>query len=449
MGARDRGHAAQDNAPFARGSGLARMCAALQCVAMNRDARTEADLTGRGRTLFADPGIWLFVTASFAAACLIFLVQPMVGKRVLPWFGGAPAVWALCLAFYQTVLFAGYTYAHLLSRYLRPTHQTLFHGIALGLAFLSLPVLPGESWKPDGSEEASLAILAALAVHVAPSFLVLAGTAPLVQTWFARGYPGRSPYPLYAVSNAGSLLALLCYPFLIEPRFSLTQTSQFWSVGFVVTGMAVLLCAWLASRQGSRLPASADSQADGISVSSATPKQIGMWVGLSGCAVALLMSITNELCLDVASVPFLWILPLATYLVTFIVCFGRESDRRRSRSLILTVCLLGFQIVLGPWSIFDGNYSPIANTVYVQILVQCDLLYSACTLIHNEFYRARPESESLTLFYYRVAILIWCPSLADWPRTLESKCSSSRMNSSPSSSAIGQHGCSSVAVPSA
>ena len=107
MGARDRGHAAQDNAPFARGSGLARMCAALQCVAMNRDARTEADLTGRGRTLFADPGIWLFVTASFAAACLIFLVQPMVGKRVLPWFGGAPAVWALCLAFYQTVLFAG------------------------------------------------------------------------------------------------------------------------------------------------------------------------------------------------------------------------------------------------------------------------------------------------------------------------------------------------------
>ena len=108
---------------------------------MNRDARTEADLTGRGRTLFADPGIWLFVTASFAAACLIFLVQPMVGKRVLPWFGGAPAVWALCLAFYQTVLFAGYTYAHLLSRYLRPTHQTLFHGIALGLAFLSLAKL--------------------------------------------------------------------------------------------------------------------------------------------------------------------------------------------------------------------------------------------------------------------------------------------------------------------
>lgn len=370
---------------------------------MQIEPESETTATGRGPLLLRDPGVWLFVVASFTAACLIFLIQPMVGKRVLPWFGGAAAVWALCLAFYQTILFAGYAYAHLLSTYAKPPLQVAIHAVALMVASLALPVLPGERWKPDGSEDPSVAILAALLVHVAPPFLVLAGTAPLVQSWFARGYSGRSPYPLYAVSNAGSLLALLSYPFLIEPHLSLSDTSRAWSVAFVVTGMVVLLCAVLAWRRGLGTSGLPLGTLDRSSREPIRLGQAGLWIGLSGCAVALLMSVTNELCLDVASVPFLWILPLSTYLVTFILCFGAESERRRSWSLVLTVFFLAFQLSLGPWSSFFGNFSPIANSVYVQIVVQCGLLFSACTLLHNELYRARPEPESLTTFYLCVS----------------------------------------------
>jgi hypothetical protein len=185
-------------------------------------------------------GPTLFVGAAFASAFLIFVVQPMVGKRIMPWFGGVPAVWTLCLAFYQTALFAGYAYAHGLIHLARPALQLPVHALVVAAALLALPVLPPESSRPAGAQEPTAAILAMLSVHVAPPFVALAATGPLVQAWFARRHPMRSPYPLYAVSNAGSFLALFAYPFLVEPRFSLSATGRWWSLAFVATAATVL-----------------------------------------------------------------------------------------------------------------------------------------------------------------------------------------------------------------
>jgi hypothetical protein len=190
----------------------------------------------------------IFVIAILASSFLIFLVQPMVGKRILPWFGGTAGVWALCLAFYQTTLFLGYAYAHLLIRFARPRMQLGIHGLLAILALIALPVLPGEAWKPNDVAHPSLDILMMLGSSVSLPFIALASTGPLVQAWFARSDPDRSPYPLYAVSNLGSFAALLSYPFLIEPRLALSTTGMLWTYAFVATLIAVLACAFLAQR---------------------------------------------------------------------------------------------------------------------------------------------------------------------------------------------------------
>src|SRR5262245_56474709 len=245
------------------------------------------------------PALALFVSATFASAFLIFLVQPLVAKRIVPWFGGVPAVWSLCLAFYQVTLFAGYAYAYLLIARASASAQLWIHAAVAAAAVFALPVLPSDVWKPEGSGDPSAQILAILLANVALPFFALAATGPLVAVWFSRRYPARSPYPLYAVSNLGSLVALLAYPFALEPRLPLSTTGRLWSAAFAATGAAVVTCAWLASRSSAAAP---DSTAE---AAAATPRgRIALWVLLSACAVVLLMGITNHLCLDVASVPF-------------------------------------------------------------------------------------------------------------------------------------------------
>ncbi len=353
----------------------------------------ESSQPGRGDPL-------LFAAAIFASAFLIFLVQPMVGKRILPWFGGAPAVWTLCLAFYQTTLFAGYAYAHCVIRFVPPAFQFPLHALLLAGALFALPVLPSQVWMPASGSEPSRAILAMLTARVALPFLALAATGPLLQAWFARRHPGRSPYPLYAVSNAGSLLALLSYPFLLEPRLPLSTTGQLWSFAFAATGVGVLACAHLAGRGGSSVQRSFELPAG------ATPKppplraaQVALWFLLSACAVVLLMGVTNELCLDVASVPFLWILPLSVYLVSFILCF--RSDRLQRRAPYLLMAALPFVL---PYLIEflgedDGGIFALADSVQGQIALFCVMLFGACMVLHGELHRLRPPARSLTTFY--------------------------------------------------
>ncbi len=364
----------------------------------------------------APPSVALFAATIFASAFLIFFVQPMVGKHILPWFGGAPAVWLVCVAFYQVTLFFGYGYAHLLSQRLPSSRQVVTHAILFAAALLVLPVLPAESWKPQGGAPPSLHILSMLASNVGLPFLLLAATGPLLQAWFARAFPGQSPYGLYAVSNAGSLLALLAYPFFVEPLTSLPSQSAAWSWAFAACGLAILACGWQAWR-GTRALAPMITQPSGDSAPAekaagmpgADPAADGgatrtlLWIFLPACAVVLFMGVTNELCLDVASIPFLWVVPLAIYLTTFIICFG--SERLYRRGLFATLALLSAALLVAARVgtvdalTLGKGASPIALLAALYSLA----LFFNCMLVHGELYRLRPSPERLTAYYFCVS----------------------------------------------
>jgi len=358
-------------------------------------APTGQDWTGR----------LLFIGAIFASAFLIFLVQPMVGKRILPWFGGAPAVWTLCLAFYQTTLFLGYAYAHLLIRFASPAGQLGIHAFTVAAALVALPVLPDQSWIPDtlaGDDGSPIGqILAMLSANVALPFLVLASTGPLLQAWFARRYPASSPYPLYALSNVGSLLALLSYPVLIEPQLGLSDTGTLWSVGFAAAAASVLGCAILAWRAvANPNTRSAAPSSEGPEAEPLNAARVFLWFLLAASAVLLLMGVTNKLCLDVASVPFVWIVPLAAYLVSFIVCFGSERNYRRPAYITLAVVALFASLgspLWVPW--LDGPLQSLYSSAISQGIILCTLLFAGCMVLHGELYRLRPSPHKLTTFY--------------------------------------------------
>jgi len=366
----------------------------------------------------------LFVAAILSSSFLIFLVQPMVGKRILPWFGGTPSVWTLCLEFYQTALFLGYAYAHVLIRYASPKAQILIHAAVIGVAILILPVLPGESWQSAGFANPTSSILAMLGTSVALPFMALASTGPLVQAWFARVYPDRSPYPLYAVSNVGSFAALLAYPFLFEPHLPLSTTGTYWSLAFTMTAVAVIACAVIARNAGAEVEVEVDPL-DESGPRATLPEStsvdyigrpdalhISLWILLPGSGVILLMGVTNSICLDIASVPFLWILPLATYLFTFILCFASERNYRPTPFALLALAAslvtVGFYFTTGVLeavvgdalgkSIFDRLHS-----VYVQVPAYTALLFAGCMIMHGELYRLRPTAKSLTTFYLCVS----------------------------------------------
>jgi hypothetical protein len=338
----------------------------------------------------------LFVAAIFASAFLIFGVQPMVGKHILPWFGGAPSVWMTCLAFYQTALFVGYAYAYLLAARVPARSQAAIHGLLFLASLAVLPVLPGVEWKPDSSSDSSLRILAMLSAHVALPFVLLAATGPLLQVWFARALPGRSPYPLYAVSNLGSLLGLLSFPFLVEPNLALSLQSRVWSWSFLVTGLAVLACAVYAGRSAASSSASAAPVASKHGIGAG---DVALWILFPASAVVMFMGVTNQLCLDVASVPFLWIVPLSIYLLTLVLCFG--SDRTYLRGAFATLAVASVAWVIG-WGT-GGPFGSPADSVGAAAVRYCAALFFGCMVAHGELYRLRPAPDRLTAFYLCIA----------------------------------------------
>ena len=271
------------------------------------------------------------------SAWLIFQVQPMIAKRILPWFGGGTAVWTTVMLFFQTALFFGYLYAHLTTTRLRPSRQVRFHVALLAIAAMLaaiLGVLPSDDWRPTDSSRPAFHILVMLAAAVGLPYLALAATAPLTQVWFARLNPGQSPYRLYALSNAGSLAALLSYPFLIEPSFGVASQGVAWSLLFV--GFA-LLCAWsgLASLRGvagAGLTQEAEPTSIDLPAESRHPFERFFWIAWPATASAALLAITNHLCQDVLSVPLLWIAPMVVYLLSFILTFGCPWAQRRRLS---------------------------------------------------------------------------------------------------------------------
>ena len=256
------------------------------------------------------------------SAFLLFQVQPLVSKAILPWFGGCPAVWTTCMLFFQTLLFGGYLYAHLLQRWLAPRSQVAVHLLVVLTALVLLPILPGPDSKPVDSSYPTWHILVLLMGAVGLPYFALSATSPLVQAWFSVRYPGRSPYRLYAVSNFGSLAALLTYPFVFEPAFDLPRQSALWSGAFTVYAVlcaASLACLWrMREVQGGPTASATDRQA--------APSWLRRfcWLALPATASLMLLAATNHICQEVASVPFLWVMPLSLYLLSFIICFDHE-----------------------------------------------------------------------------------------------------------------------------
>ncbi|MBI5766461.1 MAG: fused MFS/spermidine synthase [Verrucomicrobia bacterium] len=337
-----------------------------------------------------------FALTIFTGAFLLFQVQPLIGKYILPWFGGGPGVWTTCMLFFQLLLLGGYAYAHFLSKHLRPRTQVIVHLVLLGAALVSLPITPGDHWKPTPSENPAWQILALLAANLGLPYLVLSATGPLMQEWFRRSVPGASPYRLYALSNVGSLLALVSYPFYFETNFTRLAQARFWSWGLVAYALFAAVCAWRVWR----LPAATSEIAappagGGAPATPPTFFQRLLWVLLPACASVLLLAITNKICQDVAVIPFLWVLPLALYLLTFIISF--DSPRWYAR--FWWMLLLGGTVVAACYALFQGADLAIVR----QVVIFSALLFVGGMVCHGELYHLKPDPRHLTSFYLMIS----------------------------------------------
>jgi len=327
----------------------------------------------------------LFAGTIGLGAFLLFQVQPLLGKQILPWFGGSPAVWTTCLLFYQTFLLVGYAYAHLVATKVAPRRQVIVQAVLVIAAAATLPVLANPAWKPVDNSWPVPRILLLLTLSVGLPYILLAGTGTLLQTWCRDRLPDRSPYPLYAISNVGSLLGLISYPILIEPRLTLQQQSWLWSALFVVWAVGTLIV----GRGGAQT-----EQA----LAERPPIPIGdrvWWMLLAACGTALLMAVTNQLCIDVAAIPFLWVLPLTLYLATFIVAFARERWYRRpvAAALLLVALVLAWQALMKAINLSIGR----------QLLAFCLLLTVGDWICHAALARSKPAPSRLSDFYLMVA----------------------------------------------
>ena len=345
----------------------------------------------------------------FLGAFLLFQVQPLIARYILPWFGGTPAVWTTCMLFFQMLLLGGYAFAHFVSSRFRPRGQVLAQTVVLvlSLSLLGLltlvwgvPIIPGSSFKPPDGSYPVLRILFLLAISVGLPYFVLSTTSPLLQSWFSRSFPGKSPYRLYTLSNIGSLLALLSYPFIVEPALALRAQAGIWSSLFVVF---VLLYAYCAARVWSSCP---EGDASGAPAGEACPlPESGprpalstrtLWLALPALASILLLATTNQVCQEVAVVPFLWVVPLSLYLLSFIICFDNERwyCRRAYVPLLVIMVPLSAAMLLN-----RGDQS-----MKMQIVGYNLMLFICCMVCHGELVALKPSPKYLTGFYLAVSI---------------------------------------------
>ncbi len=330
----------------------------------------------------------LFGATIFTSAFLLFSIEPLIAKRILPWFGGSAAVWSTCLVFYQAALLVGYLYARLLTRYLASQWQSATH-IALLLGSLAaLPIGPGDRWKPAPFSDPTWLILVLLAATIGLPFIVLSATTPLIQDWLARG-GYQTPYRFFALSNFASLAALLAYPLVIEPGLGTAKQSACWSLGY---GAFVALCAVVSWR--SRIPAVMTGKPADYEWT--PPWRQAYWFALAACGSMLLLSITNHIDQNVAAVPLLWVLPLSIYLLTFILGFG--TPKIYSRALWLR--LLAFALGMLGYAIYNVN---AIEALQVSVPIALAALFVCCMFCHGELNRLRPHASDLTIFYLIIA----------------------------------------------
>jgi SAM-dependent methyltransferase len=334
----------------------------------------------------------LYALTILVSAFLLFQVQPVIAKIILPWFGGSAAVWTTCLLFFQLVLLLGYLYAHAVVRYLKPKTQILLHVALLVVSAAALPIYPKLSWKPTGSEEPTLAILKLLLLSVGLPYFLLSTTGPLIQAWYARRFKGAMPYRLYALSNAGSMFALISYPPLFEPFFGTHRQAVLWSFGY---GAFILLCAVTALRSGG--PAAAAEVEETAGEHRPGARQYALWIALPACASILLLATTNHLAQNVAAIPFLWVLPLAIYLLTFILTFEGSGWYRRNPYLQLLA------VALASMALADKIDATGAVPIKILVPLFSMGLYTCCMVCHGELARLKPHPRYLTHFYLMIS----------------------------------------------
>ncbi len=344
--------------------------------------------------------IALYAATIFLGSFLLFQIQPVIARFILPWFGGSPAVWTTCMVFFQALLILGYGYAHLLGN-AAPKTQCIMHLGLLMISVVMLEIQPDGALKPTGTESPIASILFLLATHIGIPYLALSSTSPLLQHWFAQTHPGRSPYRLFVLSNLGSLLGLLTYPFLVEPLLTLRVQASAWQVGYVVYAVVCGICAVRYSRAG-RTTASTQEQRSSTALPRSpqrpTWQQKLLWLGLATAPSIMLLAVTNQISQDIAVVPFLWILPLSLYLISFIICFDREAWYKRQ--FWVSLALFGIAAVVGLLHyLLEQDPGMLA-----QISIYSFCLFSCCMVCHGELVRIKPAPHYLTGFYLTVAV---------------------------------------------
>ncbi|HEX8573979.1 MAG TPA: fused MFS/spermidine synthase [Allosphingosinicella sp.] len=362
-------------------------------------AESEA---AESRERFAKP---LFLLTVLTGSFLLFLTQPMVARMALPRLGGAPAVWNSAMLVYQGLLLAGYAYAHFLTR-LRPRQQAGAHLSLFALAALWLPIGLSAATLPAGAPPA-LWTPWFLAASIGPLFYIVSAQAPLMQRWYALESARGDPYPLYAASNLGSFAGLLSYPLLVEPFLSLDQQSLLWSAGYALLVLMVAACALT-------VPAAAVEAAPKAAGPAPSWRRLLHWVALAAIPSGLMLSTTTHLTTDIVAVPMLWVLPLALYLLSFVIAF---AGRRGPADLVVNVAPL-FLLVAGGFAFSGGSNQPFFTATLGLLL-----LFIIAVALHSEMYRRRPEAGHLTAFYLAMAVggllggvfcAILAPTLFDW-----------------------------------
>jgi SAM-dependent methyltransferase len=344
----------------------------------------------------------LYAATIFVSAFLLCLVQPVVAKEILPWFGGSAAVWTTCLVFFQTALLAGYAYSDFVVRRLGRRTQLKLHTVLLLASLAVLPIIPGAHWKPSGGESPSWLILGLLAGTIGLPYFLLSTTSPLVQVWYARARPGASPYRLFALSNLASMLALVGYPFLFEPWAPTRAQAWGWSAAYVIF---VGLCAAAGWSSLKRAPEQASAPAKGTGADSPEPvveppptvARQALWCGLAGTGSLLLLAVSNHITQNIAAVPLLWIAPLAIYLLTFILCFDGKGWYLRDTFL----AMLAAGLCVMAWTLADSKFT---HELEIQIGVFCAGLFLACMFCHGELVRLKPAPAYLTRFYLMISL---------------------------------------------
>ncbi len=342
--------------------------------------------------------MFLYISTIFLSAFLLFQIQPMIAKMILPWFGGSAAVWITAMLFFQTSLLGGYLYAHWSVRSLRPRTQTVVHVLLLGISLALLPVAPSLAWKPTGNEDPILRILGLLALSVGLPYFLLSTTSPLIQAWYARKHQASLPYRLFALSNLASLLGLLAYPVFVEPAVMLRQQSLGWSAAYAVFVLLATAAA-LSSRSAVPATCSADKNKKEAPIECRPPRvrELVLWLLLAACASTLLLSVTNHLTQNVASIPFLWVLPLGLYLFTFILTFDYERLYNRKVFIWLLIAALGGMAYgLSQWN--------SRTDLRLVIPVFSAGLFLCCMFCHGELVKRKPAPEYLTSFYLMLAL---------------------------------------------